>query len=147
MSPKVVRFALTHRKLDEQLRARVVRLHRKLSVRAIAGVVGLQPSSVHALLRRDGELPRDVRKRLVPRVVSKLAAPLKERARLRVREKKKRVTAIAVRNALPTPCSVRTVQRSMLGMDTTRRRKRLAGTPLTQEQEERMNRSRNLQGW
>lgn len=144
MSPKVVQFALRHRKLDEHLRSRVIRLHRKLSVRAIADVVGLQPSSVHALLARDGELQRDMRARLLPTVVHKLATP---KAKVRVRGKKKRVTALAVRNALPTPCSMRTVRRAMQGLDVTRRRKRLQGEPLSQEQESRMNRSRNLQGW
>lgn len=101
MSPKVVQFARRHRKLDEHLRSRVIRLHRKLSVRAIADVVGLQPSSVHALLARDGELQRDMRARLVPTVVHRLATP---KAKVRVRGKKKRVTALAVRNC-PRPAA------------------------------------------
>jgi hypothetical protein len=57
------------------------------------------------------------------------------------------VTALDVRSALLTPCSLITVRRALKGMDTTKRRNRLEGEPLSQEQEQRMNRSRNLQGW
>jgi hypothetical protein len=77
-------------------------------------------------------------------LVQKLSVP---KVKVRVRGRKKRVTALAVRNALPTQCSMRTVRRAMQGLDVNRRRKRSEATPLSQEQESRMNRSRNLQGW
>jgi hypothetical protein len=89
-------------------------------------------------------LLRDVRSRRLPNVVSKLCTPKKK---VRGRGRKKRVTAIEVRNAMLEPCSLSTVRRALKGMNTTKRRNRSEAVPLSQEQEQRMNRSRNLQGW
>lgn len=142
MPPKVIQFVLRHRALDEPLRARVSRLHRKMSIRAIAALLNLQPSSVHSLLARPCELQRDIRKRLVPSIVFKLA-------RVKGHGRKKRVTARRVVTTLPKPCSLRTVRRVMKGMqlDTKRKRKRMKNDPLSQEQEAAMNRCRHYQGW
>jgi hypothetical protein len=112
-----------------------------MSIRAIAKHLGLQPSSVHVLLRRRVELPRDRRRRLVPSIVHKLA-------HVKVRGKKKRVSARAVLNVLPpASCCINTVRAVMKITDTSRRRKRLKNAPLSQSELRMLDASRQHQGW